>query len=238
MNTRISRDGRAFARQLVRAGRNESPASGAEERALTALGLSTALSIGAVRPRGASSLLPLASVGGAVLVVGLATAVGVAAWTERSRPHLTGPPSIVVEPTVSASAARSSVVALSSAEPPAPQARPTPTTSKARVAKTVRADAALISGEVALVQQAARALATGEPGVALAVLDTYSSQYPRGALAKEAGVLRAQALARTGEPIQARALAERLLAADPNGLFAPRLRAVIDQAANPALGGP
>jgi hypothetical protein len=237
MNLRISRDGRAFDRQLVRAGRNESPASGAEDRALAALGLSTALSLGAVRPRGASAL-PLGSSGGALLMVGLATAIGVAAWAQRSRPELAAPAAVVVEPTISASAAPSGLVAPSSAESPAPQAPPEPTVSKARAAKRLRADAAPLSGEVALVQQAARALVTGEPGVALAVLDTYASQYPRGALAKEAGVLRAQALVRTGKPIQARALAERLRAADPEGLFAPRLRAVIDQAGAPALGGP
>jgi outer membrane protein assembly factor BamD (BamD/ComL family) len=96
-------------------------------------------------------------------------------------------------------------------------------------AKAKRVEPPRLSGEVALVQQATRAFSGGETGVALAVLDAYRLQYPHGSLTEEAEVLRAQALAKAGDTTQAQALARRLLAADPNGVLAPRLRDLIPE---------
>jgi hypothetical protein len=85
-----------------------------------------------------------------------------------------------------------------------------------------------LSLEIALVQQAARATAGGEATVALDLLDTYRRECPRGLLAEEAGVLRVQALAQSGRPDEAKALARRLLDARPHGVLAQRLQAVLD----------
>ncbi len=261
MSLRISRDGRPFDQHLLHAARNERPASGAEDRALALLGLSTTPAVGATSPRIASSA-GLGSGGTTLLVAGLAVGIGVAAWALHARSEVHAPTAIVAsgaghteaQPTASAIASAPSPVT-----PPSPLASsvatPSPLASSAadrapsvpsslagsiaartRAARTPHAPAVPLSSEVALVQQAARALASGEPGVALGVLDSYRSQYPRGALAEEAGVLRAQALARVGEATKARALAERLLAADPHGVFAGRLREVLGEADPPATG--
>src|ERR1019366_8623118 len=85
-----------------------------------------------------------------------------------------------------------------------------------------------LSVEIALVQQAARALASGDAAVALSLLDTYDRQCPHGALADEAGALRVQALARSGRAPEARALAQTLLDAHPHGVLAARLKGVLD----------
>ncbi len=94
-------------------------------------------------------------------------------------------------------------------------------------APTVAAPA--LSVEIALVQQAARALVSGDAAVALSLLDTYDRQCPHGALADEAGALRVQALARSGRASEARALARRLLDAHPHGVLATRLKGVLDE---------
>jgi hypothetical protein len=90
-----------------------------------------------------------------------------------------------------------------------------------------------LAGEVALVQQAARALAGGEPAVALAVLEAYQGRYPSGVLREEAGLLRVQALAGSGDRERARALARRILDEDPHGVLAPRLRAAVGDGIGP-----
>jgi hypothetical protein len=239
MKLRIARDGRPFDRQLVRAARNESPAWGAEERALAALGLS-ATAMGAVKSRVPSGGA-LGAGGSALVVASLAVGIGVAAWAIRSQANAR-----TTIPTLAESAPQIETPALAPAFAPRVTILPAPSSSVVRAAtapaKTTHVAPLPLSGEIALVQQAARALASGEPSMALRVLDTYGSQYPGGALAEEASVLRAQALARTGEATQARALAERLIAADPQGVFARRLRDVIDQVAHPSVreqsGGP
>jgi hypothetical protein len=85
-----------------------------------------------------------------------------------------------------------------------------------------------LSAEVALIQQATRALASGEPDVAQRVLDAYDREFPDGLLHEEAGVLRAQALARSGDDAAARKLARKLLATHPGSVLAPSLRAMAD----------
>jgi hypothetical protein len=90
-----------------------------------------------------------------------------------------------------------------------------------------------LAAEVALIQQATRALASGEPNVARRVLDTYDHDFPDGLLREEAGVLRAQALARSGNDVAAHDLARKLLVAHPESVLAPRLRAMVGDDSGP-----
>jgi hypothetical protein len=92
------------------------------------------------------------------------------------------------------------------------------------------AGAPSLSVEIALVQQAARALASGDAEVAMGLLDTYRRDCPRGVLAEEASALRVQALVQTGHAADAKALAQRLVAAHPDRVLASRLRGVLEGA--------
>jgi hypothetical protein len=91
-----------------------------------------------------------------------------------------------------------------------------------------------LATEIALVQQAKRALAEGDASVALGVLDVYDRTCPQGILAEEAGLVRVRALEARGDATAARALAARLLASDPQGVLAPQLRSISNGTNPPA----
>jgi hypothetical protein len=80
--------------------------------------------------------------------------------------------------------------------------------------------------EVRLLDQARRAIVSGDGHAALSALDRYRSEHPRGRLAPEAFVLRLEALVRAGRAAEARQLAERRLAADPTGAHTERIRKI------------
>ena len=155
-------------------------------------------------------------------------------------------------PPPSASVAPASVTRLS--EPiDSPPARPVASSGQAALSREVAAssaaavasrparragveavDGSALSVEVTLVQDAARALAGGDPAGALRFLDRYDRRWPHGALAEEAGALRVQALQRTDRTGEARALARKLLDAHPHGVLAARLQRVLDGSTDPA----
>src|SRR5260370_28898024 len=95
MSLRISRDGRPFDRHLLHAARNARRASGAEDRALAALGLATTPAVDATTPRIASKVA-LGSGGTTLLLASIAVGIGVAAWALHARPEANAPGSVVV----------------------------------------------------------------------------------------------------------------------------------------------
>jgi hypothetical protein len=84
-----------------------------------------------------------------------------------------------------------------------------------------------IADETAMLDRARRALASGSAGTALNELDAYDQRARARALSTEASVLRIEALLQTGQRASAVALAQRLLAAQPNGPHANRLRSIV-----------
>lgn len=70
------------------------------------------------------------------------------------------------------------------------------------------------------------ALRADEGESALVELDAYERRFSSGALLREARVLRAEALVATGELERAKSLARSLLVAEPDSMYAARLRAV------------
>jgi hypothetical protein len=84
-----------------------------------------------------------------------------------------------------------------------------------------------IADETAMLDRARRALASGSAGTALTELDSYDQRARARALSTEASVLRIEALLQTGQRASAVALAQRLLAAQPNGPHANRLRSIV-----------
>ncbi len=298
---RISRSGDPFDQALLRAGRNDGPPRGAEDRALVGLGLAAGLAAGSVvgaRPGALSAV----RWGGSLKAVAVVMALGVGAtlwmapslrgavarWESAlhalaspapnppdvlSRPPIPSAPIATVAlpgrstaaegPSVASPVERGAPIAPevsaqgSSGAPPVmrtagaaralrnaprtPQAAPsasagaghprigaTPAAAVSDAPQSAPLDTTPLSVEIALVQQAARAIASDETSIALGLLDAYQRQCPHGVLVEEAGALRVEALARSGRKAQARVLARELLDAHPHGVLAARLHAVLD----------
>ena len=72
------------------------------------------------------------------------------------------------------------------------------------------------------------ALRKSDPAGALALLDRYDQQFPRGTLAPEATVARIEALVASGNTTRARELATKFLAAHGDSPLAHRVRRSVD----------
>ncbi len=277
---RIARSGDPFDRALLRAGRNDDPPRGAEDRAFAALGLSAELAPGSVGARPGS--FSAVSWGASLKVIAVLLALGAcgagvwmgARWLALGHAG-SGLLAQVSGPASARTPSPASVASASVARPPEPidsplrdpvmpssprvppddsmhsPARATPTrpvaasggatlsgevaassgaaaSSPARRVGPGAVDGSALSVEITLVQDAARALASGDAAGALRVLDRYDRKWPHGALAEEAGALRVQALQRTDRAAEARTLARKLLDAHPHGVLAARLQRVLD----------
>jgi hypothetical protein len=84
-----------------------------------------------------------------------------------------------------------------------------------------------IAEETAMLDRARRALASGNAATALTELESYDQRARARALSTEAAVLRVEALLQAGQRASAVELAQRLLALQPNGPHANRLRSVV-----------
>jgi hypothetical protein len=85
-----------------------------------------------------------------------------------------------------------------------------------------------LARELRLLDDARSALGRGDASGALAALDRHDRAFPAGALRTEANVMRAEALLARGDRAAARKLASDLLARDPSGPAAKRLRTIAD----------
>ena len=81
-----------------------------------------------------------------------------------------------------------------------------------------------LADEVAQLQKAKLALKGGNPGQALAELNTYAQKFPKPMLGAEATVVRIEALHQSGDTARAKSLAESYLAKNPSSPYAARLR--------------
>src|SRR5690606_12656564 len=79
--------------------------------------------------------------------------------------------------------------------------------------------------ETALLRSAHRALREGAPDRALALLNTHSARYPRGALREECAATRVLALCALDRRAEAQAEIAAFLAAYPNSMHTARVRA-------------
>jgi hypothetical protein len=106
-------------------------------------------------------------------------------------------------------------------------AEPAPTPMVERAAPTVRAPQAApapsLATEIAQLDRARQALATGQPHQALAILDEHGRQSTTQ-LGPEASLLRVRALAAAGKRDAAQDLARRLLESATDARYAARLR--------------
>ena len=84
-----------------------------------------------------------------------------------------------------------------------------------------------LESEVALLDFAQRALAAGQPSVALQDLDTHRRVFPNPHLLPEATLVQIEALLALGRSVEARKLGEQLLAAQPTGALAQRVKSLL-----------
>jgi hypothetical protein len=240
------------AKRLVLAMREERAPSGAAQRALLALGVAgsavaaTTGAAGAGATVGPSTLwlAALKWLGGGV-ALGLAIGGGAsliappeANSNERAPLAVNQTPGSA--PTGTAAPRAAEQPALSEAEPPPPPTStarskpPVPLATAPAVAAPGIAPTAsfgapeqdALAREVELLDRARQALGGGDANGALASLDRFAREFPRGRLSAEAFVVRLQALTRAGRTAEARALAERHLAAHPTSPHAQRIREI------------
>jgi hypothetical protein len=84
-----------------------------------------------------------------------------------------------------------------------------------------------ISAELGLLHEARRLVST-DPTAAISTLQRHASSFPDGTLAAEREVLLVEALQRSGRGDEAALRASELLANAPRGIYAPRLRRVLE----------
>lgn len=248
MKRLIEEGGSRLEVDLLRAAQVENPPDGAARRTLVALGvggavLSGSSAVASAATGAAKVTLPVLAkwigigmVGG-VVVVGAVHGVAVypspappppvaAAVAERS-PRPAALPAAAhtaqndVAPVVEAPAIES-LPAARAAEPPRSNVEP-----HAGAPAAPAAGAASLAPEIAMIDAARRAVASNDPNDALAVLDRYANEFPRGRFVPEATYLRIQALVQRGDRAAAAALGRRYLASMPDGPHAKQVRAML-----------
>ncbi|HET9957273.1 MAG TPA: tetratricopeptide repeat protein [Polyangiaceae bacterium] len=84
-----------------------------------------------------------------------------------------------------------------------------------------------LADEIRAIERATRALASGQAAQTLALLDDYDRRYLERRFGPESLFLRMEAFAKAGRHIEARTVAERLIATYPNSPQSTRARAVL-----------
>jgi Outer membrane lipoprotein len=108
-----------------------------------------------------------------------------------------------------------------------PQARNAPPIRSAAFAQpAASASASTFREELAMVEAARSALASGDTDVCLKALDRHDAKFPDGALASEADITRIEAHAKNGQNARARALADRFLTRHPTSPYVERVRSL------------
>ena len=247
--TRIAEGATDFERDLLRSWEQEQPSEAAREGALALVGTASTAAAAGLKAAtgGAGSMAPkAAALGVAALgkwaivgagVVALAV-TGATVQYVRSSPKETPVTVAIVAPPPSSLAVAIAATATATAEaPPAPAPLPpvatAPTAPTSPTTLEPRPPALGLGQQVAALDRARDALASGNAAGALRSVDEYDRQFPRGALAQEATALRIEALWQQGNRDAALHLADRFLAANPRSPHAARIRLLVQGAHNP-----
>lgn len=235
----------ALERRLLEAASREQPSAELSERMAKGLGIALVPGLAATAApkastatgtaasavaQGSSSLVPWVS--GALVAVGVVVGAYIttlhgskspAARTPLSAPS--APPS-VAEPV--ASLARPAPVAPVADEPltsqeSAPKAAQIPPSARG----SHSTPAGELAAQIALVDAARHALASGSPQRALSIAREYQAQYPRGTFRPEVAAVKIEALMKLGRTSEARALAERFVVSYGAGPLATRVARLV-----------
>jgi hypothetical protein len=104
---------------------------------------------------------------------------------------------------------------------------------KGRGAKVKSTDS--LSKELTLIDSARASLLRGDPASALRTLQTYSAQFPNGALRAEATVQRVEALIASGDRASATRVGERFLKRYPDSPYSRRIVSLLGGAKDPGV---
>ncbi|HEY2514306.1 MAG TPA: outer membrane protein assembly factor BamD [Polyangiaceae bacterium] len=236
----LSKGGDGFERELLRSWDLEQPSEAARAHALAAVGIAAGAA-GAAKAAAGASLAPKGTwLGGALVkwallgVLGFGTAGAAYVYVhgrqvappkaESPRP----PPSIEATVPSAPATAEASVAA-----PVTPTASPPVVATPARPSKHAAPSASALAEQVATLDRARAALASGEAPAALREIAACEARYPRGALFEEAEVLRIEALLAEGDRAAAARAGARFLTAHPSSPHAPHVRALLAPAADP-----
>jgi len=119
---------------------------------------------------------------------------------------------------------------------PVPEVKPEPVKPKPVVAKSAPSVEAppveAVPTEDGLTREAkwlaqAHATLASDPGTTLRLLDEHARLFPNGQMADERELLAVDALRRLGRKTEARTRGEAMLAKNPSGLYADRVRALL-----------
>ena len=223
-------------RTLLDAGRSYTASGSTRAKTMLALGLTAvAPSVAPATTAAGDSVMKaaLAKVAVGVLIVG---AVGIPVWryldhNASSAPVARAPVAVAAAP--AAPAAETAQAKVASAElaptenPRVEAAEPTPSSVPRNAvprAESKPTSAPPLTAELAALDTARTALGHSDPAGALAALDSYAHDFPRGRLKIEAEVLRIGALAKSGQTEAARKRAEAFLRLHPDSVLASRVR--------------
>lgn len=228
------------------AGRGYAPSAESRARTLAAIGVGVAV---ATTASGTSATAVVASPGVAkvlfgwkalAILVASAIGLGVGGYVALRGPSAPDTAPTATETTTMTTTTVTAAASGSTSVAPDPAAAPViaseeiaPIVGSANASKPPvgkpkgSAGSDTLAAEVAAIDGARNALRSGDAAGALRLLDAYGRDFPKGSLGLEAQVLRIEALDASGQKQKARALAERFLAAHPNSVLAPRLKAVL-----------
>jgi TolA-binding protein len=89
-----------------------------------------------------------------------------------------------------------------------------------------------LGAQVAALDQALEALASGDAPRAVRLVDEYQARYPSGVLSQEATALKIEALVKEGDRSAAADLARRFLASNPTSPHAVKIRLFLERGSN------
>jgi hypothetical protein len=229
--------GSALERDLLEAGQAELPDASMKRRAAVALAIGAATA--SVWPTAAYATAK-ASKAGMPLLLKLLAAGAVGAGTLGTATYLITkpePPAVTIAPPPAGPRPDKPRAPAKAAEVPGPVAPEPETTEESKPSPEARRSpsatpqpasaASSISDEIRVLDEARRAIASGDSAAAKRALEQHRRQHPRGALAEEAVLLQIESLVKQGKRSAARSLADRFRASHPNSPHLRRIESVL-----------
>jgi TolA-binding protein len=209
-----------FEARLLRAGRGDAPSARGRRKILVGLGLGGILTTTAVTTGANASIKGWLTAAGGGTLSALAIWTGVEVWNADEAAPPAPAPAVVVNAPAPVRA---------QASPPPVLAAPPVVVAPERPARPLPAEAANLTEELSVLEDARRALSAKDYGLALKTLDAYSRRFPRRKMGSEATVLRIETLAAKGDDAAAGEIGRAFLRAQPRSPYAKRVRSLIGE---------